>query len=314
MFFFEKNTQKIAPTEERDQGSVEPKNPKVFCFFFSKKKSFLPPPTSPLPKMTALETILRDLGRAAVAVSGGIDSLTLATLTHRVLGDAARMHHAVSPAVPAEATARVRDEANRQGWSLDIFDAGEFADANYRANPVNRCFFCKTNLYGAIAARTADPILSGTNTDDLGEYRPGLEAARDHAVRHPFVEAGIDKAGVRRLASRLGLGTLADLPSSPCLSSRIETGLRIEAPLLGLVHAAETLVAETLHPHTVRCRVRAAGVVVELDPETLHGLAENDAADLRSRIAALGVTRPISFAPYRNGSAFLQPASSQSPP
>ncbi len=257
--------------------------------------------------MTDLEILLRTYGRVAVAVSGGVDSLTLATMAHRVLGDNAHMHHATSPAVPGEATARVRDEARRQGWLLDVFDAGEFEDPDYRKNPVNRCFFCKTNLYGAIASRTRWRIAAGTNTDDLGEYRPGLDAATTHGVRHPFVEAGIDKNAVRRLAAALGLGVLADLPSAPCLSSRIETGLRIEAPLLAMVHAAEKLVADALRPRTVRCRLRASGVVVELDAPTLAGLDEAEAEDLRIRIAALGVVRPVAFAPYRNGSAFVQP-------
>jgi len=259
--------------------------------------------------MTELEAVLRGMGRVAVAVSGGIDSLTLATVAHRTAPGRVTMHHATSPAVPAEATERTRALAARENWALDVFDAGEFADAGYRANPVNRCFFCKTNLYGAVAARTAHQIVSGTNTDDLGEYRPGLEAARDHGVRHPFVEAGIDKAAIRRLARALGLGALSDLPSAPCLSSRIETGIRIEAPDLAMVHRAETLVAAALQPRTVRCRVRAAGVVIELDPDALARMDAGQEAALRVGIAGLGVVRPVSFAAYRNGSAFVQPAS-----
>ncbi len=258
--------------------------------------------------MSELETILRGMGRVAVAVSGGIDSLTLATVAHRTIPGDVSMHHATSPAVPAEATARTRALAAREGWALDVFDAGEFADPSYRANPVNRCFFCKTNLYGAVAARTIHQVVSGTNTDDLGEYRPGLDAARDHGVRHPFVEAGIDKAAIRRLALALGLGVLSDLPSAPCLSSRIETGIRIEAPDLAMVHRAEMLVAATLQPRTVRCRVRAKGVVIELDPGTLARMEPGQEAALRAGIAGLGVARPISFAAYRNGSAFVQPA------
>jgi uncharacterized protein len=259
-----------------------------------------------IPEHTALQTTLATLGPIAIAVSGGIDSLTLATAAHR-LTPGVTMHHAVSPAVPAEATARTRAEAARQGWTLDVFDAGEFSDPAYRENPVNRCFFCKTNLYGAIAARTSLTIASGTNTDDLGEYRPGLDAAANHQVRHPFVEAGISKAGVRRLAAHLGLGTLADLPSSPCLSSRIETGIRIEPPVLDMVHRAENLVARAIHPQTVRCRVRSTGFVIELDETTLNRLSPDEAEHLAGQITALGVPRRISFAAYRTGSAFLQP-------
>lgn len=263
--------------------------------------------------MTALHRLhaaLGTMGPVAIAVSGGVDSLTLATAAHRQPGVQVTMHHATSPAVPQEATCRTRALAAAEGWALDVFDANEFQDPAYRANPVNRCFFCKTNLYGAVAARTAHRILSGTNTDDLGDYRPGLDAARNHAVRHPYVEAGIDKRTVRALAAELGLGALADLPSAPCLSSRIETGIRIEAPVLAMVHAAERLVTARLAPRTVRCRVRARGVVVELDPETLGAL---DAAgplrdELQTLAAAAGLPAPIAFAPYRIGSAFLQAA------
>ena len=220
------------------------------------------------------------------------------------------MHHATSPAVPPEATDRTRALAAAEGWPLDVFDAGEFADPSYRANPVNRCYFCKTSLYGAVASRTRRQIVSGTNMDDLGEYRPGLDAARAHAVRHPFVETGIDKRTVRALAAELGLGALAELPAAPCLSSRIETGIRIEAPMLAAVHAAETLVAARLSPRTVRCRVRADGVVIELDPAALAAVdgADGLRAEVQRLADAAGLPAPVRFAAYRNGSAFLVPA------
>ncbi len=258
--------------------------------------------------LTRLDETLRRIGPMAIAVSGGIDSLTLATAVHRIV-PGATMHHATSPAVPREATERTQAQAQRFGWALDVFDAGEFERAEYRANPVNRCFHCKASLYGAIARRTALQIVSGTNTDDLGEYRPGLDAARGYAVRHPFVEAGIDKAGIRRLAADLGLGALAELPSTPCLSSRIETGIAIQAPVLGMVHRAEQMVAAALQPRTVRCRVRRAGVVIELDEATLSRLSPGQADGLAQQIAGLGLARPVSFSAYVNGSAFVQPGS-----
>jgi uncharacterized protein len=270
-------------------------------------------PTPPETGLERLRAILAAMPSVAVAVSGGVDSLTLATAAHAALGERARMHHAVSPAVPPEATARTQALAHARGWSLDVFDAGEFADPAYRANPANRCFFCKTNLYGAVAARTRDPIASGTNLDDLGDYRPGLLAARDHGVRHPFVEAGIDKAEVRRIAAVLGLGEVADLPAAPCLSSRVETGIPIEAATLALIHEAERLVAAELQPRTVRCRVRASGVVIELDADALATLDAPLEERLRARLgtmmAAASVRRPLLFAPYRMGGAFLRPAS-----
>jgi uncharacterized protein len=259
--------------------------------------------------LSRLEAVLRDIRQIAVAVSGGVDSLTLATLAHRTPGVEAEMFHAVSPAVPAEASARVRALAAAECWKLTMIDAGEFGDANYRSNPVNRCFYCKTNLYGALVPHTSLQIVAGTNLDDLGEYRPGLEAAQNHGVRHPYVEAGIDKKTVRAIARELGMGTIADLPSAPCLSSRIETGIAIDPRMLQLVHAAENLVARALSPRTVRCRVRATGVVIELDGPTLLALAATARAALEKDVGDLfragGFDYAVALAPYRTGSAFL---------
>ena len=257
-----------------------------------------------------LARILDGFGTAAIAVSGGVDSTTLAGLAHRVLGRRATMMHAVSPAVPPEATRRVRDLAAGEGWQLQVLDAGEFADPRYRANPADRCFYCKTNLYAGIAAATRAQILSGTNRDDLSDWRPGLKAAAEHGVRHPYVEAGIDKQGVRALARALGLGAVAELPASPCLSSRVETGIAIDPAELALVHAVETLLAERLGATTtLRCRIRRGGLSVELDPAVLDALCDDARAGIATAIAALpGGDRPLAFAPYRMGSAFLRPA------
>ena len=257
-----------------------------------------------------LDAALRSLGAdVAVAVSGGIDSLTLATTAHRTL-DGVVMFHAVSPAVPGDATARVERLAAEQGWHLRIVDAGEFGDADYLANPANRCFFCKTNLYGSIARHTAAQIVSGANLSDLGEYRPGLDAARGRGVRHPFLEAKIDKAGVRALARASGLGDLAELPAAPCLSSRVETGIAIRADILRAIHAVEREIARDFPRGTVRCRVRAGGIVVELDPVTLAAVAGAREAAVRRRVddvfAGLLPVSDLRFEPYRNGSAFLR--------
>ena len=268
------------------------------------------------PALERLRAGLRAIGPLAVAVSGGVDSMTLAVVAHRLLPDVALVH-ARSPAVPDEATTRVREHAAREDWHLDVVDAGEFADPRYRANPVDRCFFCKTNLYGAIgglATTRGRQIVSGANLDDLGEYRPGLDAAREHDVRHPYIEAGIDKAAVRRIAASLGLDDLAELPSSPCLSSRVETGIAIEPAMLRMIHAVEQLMTRETTPRTVRCRVRAEGVVVELDADTLARIAGERSRVLIDQIRALQPRRdderrrgeaPIRFERYRTGSAFL---------
>lgn len=266
--------------------------------------------SAPPVELVALVEVLRGLGRVAVAVSGGVDSTTLAVVAHRTLPARAEVFHAVSPAVPPEATERVRRHAEREGWRWRRVDAGEMDDPDYRRNPVDRCFYCKRDLYAAIARHTDAPLVSGTNRDDLDDFRPGLEAARRHGVRHPYVEAGIDKAAVRAIARHLALDDLAELPASPCLSSRIETGLAIEPERLELVHAVERAVAERLRPATVRCRVRRGGVVVELDAASLDALGEAGRAALADALAghlrSAGVAGAVELAPYRRGSAFVR--------
>ena len=231
-----------------------------------------------IPLEHALAQVFATLDQVAVAVSGGVDSMTLAHLTHRHHGARARMVHAVSPAVPAEATARVRAHADRYGWTLALIDAGEFADLRYRTNPIDRCYFCKSNLYSRIAGAFAGAILSGTNTDDLGDYRPGLKAAGENGVRHPFVEAGMAKSDVRVVARALGLDDVAELPAAPCLASRIETGIHIDAADLALADEVERRVRAEFGAADVRCRITAQGVRVELGSEALERLRSPTAA------------------------------------
>lgn len=257
-----------------------------------------------------LTAVLHDCAPCVVAVSGGVDSLTLATLAHRALGDAAQMVHAVSPAVPPAATARVRALAEREGWRISVLEAGEFGDARYVENPVNRCYYCKTHLYAALAAAVSGQIVSGTNLDDLDDYRPGLDAARERGVRHPFIEAQITKAGLREIARALGLGEIAELPAAPCLASRVETGVPIADLAMRFVDAAETMLRERLTPETVRCRLRRTGVVIELDSPTQARLDDERRAALEADLAALArlhlIDGAITFAAYQRGSAFLR--------
>ena len=253
-----------------------------------------------------LGAVIEAIGPLALALSGGVDSMTLAHMAQARLGNRAVMYHALSPAVPAEASARVRRHAEAGGWRLEVINAGEMGDPRYLDNPVNRCFFCKTNLYGRIAGLTEQTIVSGTNVDDLGDFRPGLEAARDHRVRHPYVEAGLVKDDIRGLARRLGLDDLSELPAAPCLSSRIETGLRVTTERLALVEAVETALRDALGQGVIRCRVRGSGVVVEMGADLLGKLSALERRRIEAVLRDHDHAGDATFEAYRQGSAFLR--------
>lgn len=247
-----------------------------------------------------------------VACSGGIDSLLLATLAHRQAPDATIIAHAISPAVPEEATQRVRDRAATEGWALRIIRSGEFDDERYLSNPLNRCYFCKSNLYEAlkIVAATLDAgavLLSGANIDDLGEYRPGLEAAAERGVRHPWIEAGLHKSDIRAIATDLGL-PFASLPASPCLASRLYTGTRVTTDRLQAIERGEALLRRKTGIDVVRCRIRSDELIIEVgdadraritDPLIERVLAVARATEPALRRASLDARA------YRPGRAFV---------
>lgn len=256
----------------------------------------------------ALAASLARHEHVAVAVSGGVDSMTLAAFAHRLQADgglgSVEMIHAVSPAVPPAATERVRARADREGWRLTVTGAGEFDDPRYRNNPVDRCYFCKSNLYDRIRSLTAGAIASGANLDDLGDYRPGLLAAAERAVVHPFVEAGMDKAAVRALARDLGLGEVAELPAQPCLASRVETGIAIDPADLAFIDLVETRLAALAPAGTaLRCRVTHAGIAVEVGDEA----ADREAiAELAGALCRDHGRRLTDVRPYRRGAMFVR--------
>ena len=238
--------------------------------------------------------------------------MTLSSFAHRNFGRGkVRMVHAVSPAVPRTATSRVETQSATEGWDLDLIDAGEFTDESYLSNPFNRCFFCKNSLYQTLSQNSCGTLVSGTNSDDLQDFRPGLKAAEEFRVRHPYVEAGFTKDDVRVLASNLGLSELSRLPASPCLSSRVETGIRIDASDLSAIDEAESWMQLNLGPRTVRCRVLEEGIMIQLDLSTLERLDLNDQQETVAKVRDLFRHRPetrIRFAPYRRGSTFLIPS------
>lgn len=269
-----------------------------------------------MPVPAGLHAALQAPEMLVIAVSGGVDSLTLAAAALRVRGrEDMTLCHALSPAVPGDATARVRRLADRWQLRLETIDAGEFDDPDYLSNPINRCYYCKNHLYHTMSRLQAHyqgtplSMASGTNTDDLGDYRPGLIAASEHGVFHPFVEAGMNKTTVRELARSLGLSDIARLPAAPCLSSRIETGLPVEAGTLLMVDAIEKAVRDRLGNLTVRCRVRHSGYCIELEGPTFESLSSVTKRQLLSQarriMADHGREAPVTLEAYQQGSAFL---------
>ncbi len=263
----------------------------------------------PLDRQAALVAVLDRHDEMAVAASGGVDSMVLAYVAHRFSRAKVTVMHAVSPAVPLVATQRVREHAHRHGWNLRLLDAGEMADPDYLRNPVDRCFHCKKNLYGRIAGLVTGTIVSGTNVDDLADFRPGLEAARNHGVVHPYVEAGLAKADIYALARAHGLDDLAALPAQPCLSSRIETGIGVDRQALHFIERAEAELAARLPGRrAIRCRITAQGVFLALDvmPEG----AEREDLEAWAREYCRSHGREFAgLRPYRQGAAFLRPVS-----
>lgn len=262
--------------------------------------------------LEALHALLDAMGSRVIACSGGIDSMLLAILAHRRDPGATIVAHALSPAVPMEATARVRDWAAREGWHLQLVDSAEFQSEQYLSNPVNRCYYCKSKLYGALeqlsaGLATGATLLSGANLDDLGEYRPGLLAAAENAVRHPYVETQTGKDMIRAIARHLAL-PFAELAASPCLASRLYTGTRVSAARLRAVEAGELLIRARTGISVVRCRLREREMLVEV------GAAQRpliDAALLAAVLAAARAEEPglasvqLDPEPYRAGRSFV---------
>lgn len=263
-----------------------------------------------------LGDVLNDLGPTIVACSGGVDSLLLATVCHRSANHDSVIVHAVSPAVPAAATRRVKERALAEGWQLELINSGEFSDPVYRANPVDRCYYCKTHLYTALseiarskvlAGATGYTLVSGANVDDLGEYRPGLEAAREFGVRHPFIEVGMTKQDIRVMSRGLGLSS-ADLPASPCLASRLYTGTPVtEARLAAVEHGEEFLKAQT-GIDVVRCRIQDDAMHIEVCDEDRNKMVPALLSRLREELRRTSpLIRDVCLdpRPYRPGRAFV---------
>ena len=198
-------------------------------------------------KYVALKEALRSLDSTIVAFSGGVDSSLVAFVAAEVLGEASLAVTSGSASLKRRDLDLARTLAERWGMKHRVIVTDELTKTDYRANPTNRCFHCKTSLYTALAEIAAREgianVVNGTNVDDLGDHRPGLVAARDFGVESPLVDAGFAKADVRALAAELGLDN-ADKPQSACLSSRFPYGSHIDEARLAQVERAEEALAD----------------------------------------------------------------------
>lgn len=220
------------------------------------------------PELKRLQALVRGLDRVLVAYSGGIDSTLVLKVAHDCLGRDAVAATAVSPSLAQSDLDDAKSVAQHIGTEHVLLESTEVDDPRYRRNDPGRCYFCKTNVYDTLIGHAGREgfrwILDGTNADDSGDHRPGLQAAREHGVRSPLQEAGLGKEAIRRIAKSLNLPNW-DRPANACLSSRIPYGSEVTPEKLAQVEGAERI----LHRHGFRnFRVRHHGQVarLELDP------------------------------------------------
>lgn len=194
-------------------------------------------------KINRLVDFMKSMQHCVVAYSGGVDSAVVAKIAALVLGERAKAVMAVSPSVAAGEVESAKKLAEEIGIDFHLIHTSEMEDPRYLKNDERRCYYCKQGLYLALKEFVREfphtMIANGTNTDDLGDYRPGLEAARELRVVSPLVEAGLNKQNVRQLAKQWNL-SVWDKPATPCLSSRIAYGESVTPERLRMVDQAET--------------------------------------------------------------------------